>query len=462
LVARPLREQIAVATLVLLVPLAAVITWAAGQTYEEQLAQVRRESRALAVVIAAHVDVTGPEDDARLNEFLRMMALPDEGTHITIIEKGKGTLIAERPGAADYIQEQAPGSAESSRQPWVVSVGVPTSIAWWRTGEVYKRSLAIAGIATLIMLAMEAVFVRRWLKALRHFEVAAERVGAGDLRTPANESMPSRELEHLHVAFTGMVDNLHDARASIARQVEEERRMREEVESLQLQIIRQERLAAIGTLLSGIAHELNNPLQAISGFAELLQRDPDLKPSVIADLGLIRKESMRASGIIRNLSRFSRQQATKPTHVYLRDVIGSVIELRQRYFLEQGIVCTVVDDAVASTLAVFTELQQVLLNFVLNAEHALAAMPRDQRAITIRTSDVGDRVRLDVQDSGSGVPPEHESKLFQPFFTTKPMGEGTGLGLSVRYGIIQASGGTIGYQRSAAGGAAFYFELPAA
>ena len=89
--------------------------------------------------------------------------------------------------------------------------------------------------------------------------------------------------------------------------------MREELESLQQQIIRQERLAAIGVLLSGIAHELNNPLQAIAGFSEILQRNKDLAPEIRADLALIQKESMRASGIIRNVSRFSRQQIAKPS-----------------------------------------------------------------------------------------------------------------------------------------------------
>src|SRR6185295_16142556 len=105
------------------------------------------------------------------------------------------------------------------------------------------------------------------------------------------------------------------------------RRMREELQSLQQQIIRQERLAAIGTLLSGIAHELNNPLQAISGLAEVLHRDRTLNDEVRGDLILIQKESRRASAIIRNLSRFGRQQGSMPTAVILSDVVMSVVEL---------------------------------------------------------------------------------------------------------------------------------------
>jgi len=262
-------------------------------------------------------------------------------------------------------------------------------------------------------------------------------------------------------AFSGMVDNLREARETLASQVEYERRMREELQSLQQQIIRQERLAAIGTLLSGIAHELNNPLQAISGLAEVVQRDRTLREDVRGDLALIQKESRRASAIIRNLSRFGRQQSITPSAVILSDVIMSVVELRHRRLRELGIALDVQERALQPAHAVFAELQQVLLNFVVNAEQAVTGENVVERRITIRTIDIDGRVRLEVEDTGPGVPAEHEAKLFQPFFTTKPVGEGTGLGLSVSYGIMQGCGGTIGYTRPPQGGAVFYFEVPA-
>jgi len=108
------------------------------------------------------------------------------------------------------------------------------------------------------------------------------------------------------------------------------------------------------------------------------------------------------------------------------------------------------------------ELQQVALNFVGNAEQAIVKSGRLPGCVTIRTRDEGDRVILEVEDTGPGVPREHEAKLFQPFFTTKPVGEGTGLGLSVSYGIIDSLGGQIGYRTAPARGAIFYFDLPAA
>jgi C4-dicarboxylate-specific signal transduction histidine kinase len=273
--------------------------------------------------------------------------------------------------------------------------------------------------------------------------------------------MPSSELERLQLSFGEMVRKLRQAREALSAQVAEERRIREELELLQRQVIRQERLAAIGVLVSGVAHELNNPLQAILGFAELLQMRRDLPPQTRADLELIQKESARASAIIRNLSRFSRQQTPDATLITLREVVASVLELRQRKLEESHIELYVDDRSTQVLMAVFTELQQVLLNFMINAEQAVIRADAPRR-ITLRTMDVDDRVRLELEDTGPGVPKENEAKLFQPFFTTKPAGEGTGLGLSISYGIIQSHGGTIGYRSAEGGGAVFFFELPTA
>ena len=109
----------------------------------------------------------------------------------------------------------------------------------------------------------------------------------------------------------------------------------------------------------------------------------------------------------------------------------------------------------------FTEIEQVTLNFVINAQQSIEAAAQRNGRILIRVFDAGKKVRLEVQDDGPGVAPTDEPKLFQPFFTTKPVGKGTGLGLSVSYGIIESYGGGIGYLGNEWGGATFYFELPA-
>jgi len=409
------------------------------------------------------------------------------GSEITITDNG-GAVIARSGGAGRFVGgptttpsarpdvgampgapvrsgvdgvERAFGTSVVSRAPWVVSVGTPTAVAWERTLPIYRRNLVFALFLAIGLITLEYLAIRRILRGFAHFDRAAERVVHGDLSTPVQYRMPSAELDRLQRTFAEMVERQREASQSVVAQVAEERSIRQELQSLQRQVIRQERLAAIGVLVSGVAHELNNPLQAILGFSELLQMRKDLPDEVQTDLTLIQKESARASAIIRNLSRFGRQQTTAPGPVRMRDVVASVIELRQRKLEEAGIDVDVDEEVRSPVQAVFTELQQVLLNFVINAEQAVLASGREPGRIHIRTLERDGRVLIEVQDSGDGVPAEFEPRLFQPFFTSKPVGEGTGLGLSVSYGIIESHGGVIGYRPAPGGGAIFYFELPA-
>ena len=443
--ARPLREQFIVAVVLVLIPVAAVMTWTYHGTYQDAVTQLQAEAHRLATAVVEHIRAAGPDGDSRnaLTAYLAALELP-VGSMVLIADT-EGTAVATRPRPALYT-ETILAKVRLDPRGWVITVHLPTQVAYNSASSNVERTVLISGAATLALLLLAAVFLRRWLPALGRLEGAADRVGSGDLSPLPPIDMPSRELEHLHGAFREMVEKLRIAR--------------ENVESLQQQVIRQERLAAIGVLLSGIAHELNNPLQAISGFSEILQREPDLKPAIKSDLALIQKESARASRIIRNLSRFSRQQSSGAAPVRLGDVVASVIELRQRHLQEQGIQLEVDETATRQAHAVFTELQQVLLNFVINAEHAVSTYSKADRRIIVRTSDTEDGVHFEVEDSGPGVRPEDISKLFQPFFTTKPVGEGTGLGLSVSYGIVRSFGGSIGYARGPLGGARFFVDLP--
>lgn len=444
-----------------LLPVGGVMVLIGNTAYDAQLNQLHAEANAYAQMVASHITFTHPADDSGLKPFLKSLPLPD-GSYV-VVANSKGVKIAEETyGTQPFTREftQAEPVTVADRQ-WTVGVGIPTPVARERAAETSRNPIIISVLATLILVAVQFVFLRRLLPALASLERSTARVGAGDLSVPFAEHMPARELEHLRDAFHDMVDKLRAARESIARQMEEERHMRHELESLQHQVIRQERLAAIGVLVSGIAHELNNPLQAISGFSELLQKDPQIGSQARADLDLIHQESARASAIIRNLSRFGRQQESTPVPVGLSEVLTSVIELRQRRLIEQNIRLERHEHATKPAHAVFTELQQVALNFVINAEQSLRSCPTGNRRIILRTMDDIEGVRLEVEDTGPGVTSDNEAKLFQPFFTTKPVGEGTGLGLSVSYGIIRSLGGTIGYRRGELGGALFFFIVPA-
>ncbi len=354
------------------------------------------------------------------------------------------------------------GEARLDGAPWIVSVGLPLSIALSRAASLWTRTFAILAFGLAGWLIVAFGLSRRLARSVSHLETAAQRIASGDFTPVERRRMPTREFDKLQEAFDSMLQRFNDTRTAIDVKMGEERRIREELQSLQRQVIRQERLAAVGQLVSGVAHEINNPLQAILGFAELLQMQADVPESVKTDLSLIQKESARACNIIRNLAMFARQQPGEAEPVRLTDVITSVAELRQRRLESQDIELRVEDTSAQYVSAVLTELQQVLLNFVVNAEQSIVLSGRLPGRITIRSWDRDGRVLLEVEDTGPGISPDNEAKLFQPFFTTKPVGQGTGLGLSISYGIVDSLGGRIGYRSSPEGGAIFYVDLPAA
>ena len=354
------------------------------------------------------------------------------------------------------------GNAVVDRGPWLLSVGIPRAVAMSRVSALWQRDLAIAGIGIVGAFLISLWLANMLADQLGHLRSGAQRIAAGDLSPPARTPMANLELAQLQDAFITMAKNLHDTHEALDHQVEEERKMSETLQSLQRQVVRQERLTAVGLLVSGVAHELNNPLQAILGTLELLERHPGLSPDALEEVAFVKTQSGRAREIIRNLSRFSSQQTGPPALIDLRDVIAEIVQLRRRNLDGCSITLGVEASSTRSVYANFTELEQVILNFVINAQQSIEAPARGKGAIVIRVYDVGKRVRLEVLDDGPGVEPDDEPKLFQPFFTTKPVGKGTGLGLSVSYGIIDSYGGTIGYRRNEWGGAMFFFELPAA
>ena len=480
--AQPLRRQILLLNIAILVPVFVAAGWSSRVTYQEQIKQLEAEAFSLTGSIVVYLERGLDINDIRT--VIGTIPLPPDAI-ITITDE-QHMVLARNQDAQHYVGQQVepfPSASEDpppfailkgtdgvdrvysnqmfANGPWLVSAGIPTAVAQRRIQPLLLRNLSIALGATWLTLLLEFLLLRPYKEAFDRAKGFASRVAEGDLSPPKTIRMPSQELDTLQSTLVTMVNRLRDAREKLAAQVVEERRIREELESLQRQVIRQERLAAIGVLASGVAHELNNPLQAILGSAELLQVRDELPSAARAELSMIQRESARASAIIRNLSRFSRQQPGYATSVRLREVVDSVIQLRERRLAETGIALSVQETGNPVAMAVFEELQQVVLNLIINAEQAVLESPPPRR-IDIALERVNAKVRVEVQDSGPGVPPENEPKLFQPFFTTKPSGEGTGLGLSVSYGIVQSHGGAIGFRPSASGGAVFYFELPSA
>jgi PAS domain S-box-containing protein len=235
---------------------------------------------------------------------------------------------------------------------------------------------------------------------------------------------------------------------------------RDITEDLQLrdQLVHSERLSAIGELIAGVAHEINNPLQTIIGCTELMLDEPDSANK--ADLELVRKEAMRAGQIVRNLLAFARRGASDRSVTDLNDLVRATAELRG-YHLQQVNVALTLRCAPQPLPVVANreEIRQVILNLLLNAEHAIVSTG-EGGSITVETSVAGGMRVVEVTDSGPGISPELRGRIFEPFFTTREVGEGTGLGLSISHGIASSHGGSLSLVDSPAG-ARFRLSLPA-
>jgi two-component system, NtrC family, sensor kinase len=237
----------------------------------------------------------------------------------------------------------------------------------------------------------------------------------------------------------------------------------------QAQYYHAEKMATIGLLAAGVAHEINNPLTSIQGFADGLQRrmarlaqiiDEDaLKSDFKEYLDIIRKECRRCSGIVQSLLTFSPRKTTELSRINLEPLIHNVLRILHHKL--KNYPCDLIrldlDTYLPAIRGNAAELEQVILNLVLNALDAV-----DQAGvIDIRTRVENDaRVTLEVADNGCGIPTEDLSKLFEPFFTTKPVGKGIGIGLSTCYHIIKAHGGEIGVDSVSGRGSVFTVRLP--
>jgi two-component system NtrC family sensor kinase len=236
------------------------------------------------------------------------------------------------------------------------------------------------------------------------------------------------------------------------------RRRREQAEETARRdhLVHTERLSAIGALVAGVAHELNNPLQTILGSAEVLL---DEQPAGRRELELIRREAGRAAQIVRNLLAFVRRTTPDRVAADLNELVGTTIELRQYHLERSNIVVHV--DSHPERLPVLVnreEIQQIVLNLVLNAEQALES--RHGGRIAVRTFARGGSQVVEIADDGPGVDRDLRGRIFEPFFTTKDVGQGTGLGLSISHGIALAHGGSLELCSRAAG-ACFQLSLPA-
>ncbi len=230
--------------------------------------------------------------------------------------------------------------------------------------------------------------------------------------------------------------------------------------TLQAKLLHAEKMAAVGQLVSGVAHEVNNPLTAILGFADLLMENPEVPQSARKDLRVILEQAQRTKQIVQNLLSFARQMPPQRRPVQLNTVLSRTVQLRAYDLQSRGAeVVEQLDPDLPEAIGDAHQLQQVFLNILNNAYDAVRDTGRPAR-IEIRTANRGNFVEVSFRDNGYGI--SFPERIFDPFFTTKEIGKGTGLGLSICYGIVREHGGEILCHNNTDGqGATFIVRLPA-
>lgn len=285
-------------------------------------------------------------------------------------------------------------------------------------------------------------------------------VSAGDLESRV--PVTSRdELGELSEAFNDMTENLGHAKKelkgwadSLERKVEERSR---ELIRMEEQLRRSEKLAALGTLSAGVAHEINNPLTGILLYASIIEKDKRLDPDLLPDVKHVIVETERCAGIVRDLLEFSRDSSPQKETVSISTILDEVVSFfhKQPEFGNVEI-STLYGSDLPNILVDPNQVRQVFMNLVINAGHAMPS--GGMLSISTYPSHCGEFICAAITDSGEGIPEENLAKIFDPFFTTKK--HGTGLGLSISYGIIENNGGKIEVSSTVGSGTTFVVWLP--
>lgn len=271
-----------------------------------------------------------------------------------------------------------------------------------------------------------------------------------------------------HIQSQGIAVKAADGKVEkviiVSRDVTDARDAAEKQKLLELQLFQADKLNSLGKTISGVAHELNNPLTGIMGFCQLLLRDEAIQENSRhrEDIETIFREAERCQKIVRNLTTFARKHKPEKTYIGLNGLIEDSLRLQGHQLgLHNISVAKELDKDLPKTMADFHQLQQVFMNLIGNAQDAMAQQSGEKR-LSLKTRKIGGFVRVEITDSGPGIPVEHLEHIFEPFYTTKEPGKGTGLGLSISFGIIAGHGGRIWAENLPGGGARFSVELPIA
>ena len=306
--------------------------------------------------------------------------------------------------------------------------------------------------ANLVAAPVTALTGRPWLFLLP--PAWAEAVGRA-LSAPGTDSGEIRTDRRTFSVRAHAVENEPGVAVLLIEDVTETKRLQE-------QLIQSEKLSAIGQLIAGVAHELNNPLASVLGFADFLSEAGQMPEGLAEPVRIIQQEAQRAAGVVKNLLTFARRQEQERRRMDLGPILQRTIALLNNQLIGLKVEARLaMEPGVPHVDGSPNQLQQVFLNLINNAAQAIASTGRPG-TVTVRAKPWLDGIEVDVSDDGPGIPDELQPRIFEPFFTTKPEGEGTGLGLSICQGIIKEHGGLIRLKSVPGAGATFTVELPAA
>jgi signal transduction histidine kinase len=413
--------------------------------------QREAQAEALAAAFAAAANIDGSGLD---KEELAAM-----------VTDGRVERIEIRPPDDDLrawgVLDGQPDAVVTRDDGLVVRVWVPASTA----GDSTRRSLFVfyLGLTAATVLLLTYVLLTYFIvRPIDRVRLGAERLASGNLRTEVRVQ-GAAEVARLAATFNDMAAQLRADRSALQERLEELEKTTAELTAAQDQVIRSARLAAVGRLSAGVAHEIGNPLAAIRGLLDLLDTGNLEADEEREFLSRIQGETERIHHTIRDLLDFSRSDVDPSMRVEassdLAEVVLDTVKLVDRQTRFRGIDLTLgLDDGLPRVRGDGERIRQLLLNLLFNAADALGG----QGSIALRASNGGGLVRLTVEDDGPGIDEAILDQVFDPFVTTKPSGQGTGLGLAVCHTIVERLGGTIEARNLASGGASFEVRLPAA
>lgn len=335
--------------------------------------------------------------------------------------------------------------------------------------KVVLSFFAIALLCLFLVLIMYYFITAGITNPLRDMVVATGKIAQGDLSHEMK--VQSRdEIGHLALSFNQMVKNLKNAHQELKQWGKTlEKRVAERTEELrkaQYQLIQSEKLASLGKLAAVVAHEINNPLAGIATYIKLLLKITKKEPFPLSRIKEMRNflssmdtEMSRVTRIVKDLLTFARQSKPKIEEVSVNSILEKSLSLLGNKLKLQNVkLHTVLDATVPLTPCDFSQIQQTLMNIIINGSEA---MP-DGGVLTIKSCHLPDDgfVEVEIADTGTGIPEEHLSKIFDPFFSTKEAGKGVGLGLSIVYGIINEHKGTVEAKSKVGKGTTFIIKLP--